>query len=88
MNNFLFLILVVPHVIGSALLPHHTTHLTILFENERSTFLSSKYSSTNLYKEEHPWTTPSGEPCTREEIFLPQNDGLGWYWLTGTKEIN
>lgn len=72
----------------------HNTVVEIIHENQRSGFLSNKYSSANLSRTDTrgPWSAPSGTPMSREEVALPtvrasQTGQMvrGWFWLTDWK---
>lgn len=74
--------------------PNHTTVIELLHENQRSGFLSSKYSSANLSRTDTrgAFSTPAGVPTSKEEVVLPtirdaQSGQLvrGWFWLTDWK---
>ncbi|KAJ3034215.1 hypothetical protein HDV00_005262 [Rhizophlyctis rosea] len=72
----------------------HNTVVEIIHENQRSGFLSNKYSGANLTRNDTrgPWSAPSGTPMSRDEVVLPtvraaQSNQMvrGWFWLTDWK---
>ncbi|KAG1224027.1 hypothetical protein G6F35_004284 [Rhizopus arrhizus] len=71
------------------LLDYHVTVMIIIYENEKSSsmlgILSKPYFSPNTLTRHGPWSLyPSNEPCTKDEVHLPQNDHgtSDWFWLT------
>ncbi|TPX30946.1 hypothetical protein SmJEL517_g05626 [Synchytrium microbalum] len=72
----------------------HSAVIEILHENQRSTFLSSKFSPQNLTKADYrgPWSTASGRPASFDTVHLPfKKDPVSgeiirsWFWLSDWK---